>query len=152
MEDRSARGADAAGLTKGAPLLLYDGVCGFCAASVRLILKYERRQTLLFAALQSPLGEAVRGRHPELAGVDSMIWVEPAASGRGEDVFVRSDAALRIAAYLGGIWALATPARMLPRLLRDRAYDVIARHRHRISGSLDACLVPPPATRARFLG
>jgi predicted DCC family thiol-disulfide oxidoreductase YuxK len=152
VEDRSARGADAAGLTTGAPLLLYDGVCGFCAASVRLILRHERRQTLLFAALQSPLGEAVRTRHPELAGVDSMVWVEPAVSDGGERVFVRSDAALRIAAYLGGIWAVVAPARLLPRLFRDRAYDLIARHRHRLSGSRDACVLPSPATRARFLG
>jgi predicted DCC family thiol-disulfide oxidoreductase YuxK len=118
---------------------------------VRLILRHERRHTLLFAPLESPVGVAVRGRHPELAGVDSMIWVEPPAPGSRERVFVRSDAALRIASYLGGIWAVLTPARLLPRLLRDRAYDWVARHRHHIRASLDTCLVPTPATRARFL-
>lgn len=152
MEDRGARGADAAELTGGEPLLLYDGACGFCAESVRLILRHERRHSLYFASLQSPVGEAVRARHPELAGVDSMVWVEPAASGDGERVLVRSDAGLRIAAYLGGLWVALTPARLLPRIVRDRAYDLIARHRHRVSGSLDTCVVPPPSTRARFLG
>jgi predicted DCC family thiol-disulfide oxidoreductase YuxK len=152
VEDRSARGPDAAGLTGGAPLLLYDGACGFCAESVRLVLRHERRHTLRFAALQSPVGETVRARHPEIAGIDSMIWVEPAADGRAERVYVRSDAALRIAGYLGGAWSALAPARLLPRFVRDRTYDFIARHRHRISGSLDACLVPPPATRERFLG
>jgi predicted DCC family thiol-disulfide oxidoreductase YuxK len=105
----------------------------------------------LFAPIESPVGAAVRARHPELAGVDSMIWVEPPAAGSRERVFVRSDAALRIAAYLGGIWTVLTPARLLPRVLRDRAYDFVARHRHHISASLDTCVLPTPATRARFL-
>jgi predicted DCC family thiol-disulfide oxidoreductase YuxK len=151
VEDRSARGPDAAKLTAGAPLLLYDGVCGFCAESVRVILRHERRHTLLFAALQSPLGMAVRARHPELAEVDSMIWVEPPSRDVPERVLVKSDVALNIAAYLGGLWALAVPARLVPRFIRDVVYDFIARHRHQISGSLDACILPSPETRARFL-
>lgn len=151
MDDRSARGAPAVERSRSAPVLLYDGVCGFCAESVRLILRHERQHTLLFAALQSPLGMAVRARHPDLAGVDTMIWVEPASNGAGERVLVRSDAALRIARYLGGIWSLAAPARLLPRVLRDRAYDLVARHRHRISGSFETCVVPSPGERGRFL-
>ena len=151
MEDRSARRADAAELTGGTPILLYDGDCGFCAESVRLILRHERRETLRFASLQSSLGLAIRARHPELDGVDSMVWVEPGSGNHGERTLIRSDAALRIASYLGGFWALFTPGRLIPRVLRDAAYNLVARHRHHISGALDVCVVPTPAQRARFL-
>jgi predicted DCC family thiol-disulfide oxidoreductase YuxK len=137
----------------GAPVLLYDGTCGFCAASVQFVLRHERRRTTLrFATLEGPLGEAARRAHPGLAGVDSMVWVEPE---RGR-VLVRSEAALAVAAYLGGPWrVLAAVGRLVPRGLRDAVYDLVARHRYRIAGRVggegDACPVPTPEQRGRFL-
>ena len=80
-----------------------------------------------------------------------MIWVEPAGGGAPERVVVRSAAALRVAGYLGGAWTLARAAWLVPRPLRDAAYDLVARHRHRFLGAAGACFVPPPEDRARFL-
>jgi predicted DCC family thiol-disulfide oxidoreductase YuxK len=133
------------------PVLLYDGTCGFCADSVQLVLRHDRRKDLRFAPLQGPLGALVRERHPELDGVDSMVWVEPGVAGVPAGVLTRSDAGLRIARYLGGWWRLAGAARLLPRPLRDAAYDLVARHRHRLRSGGPACLVPRPEDRARFL-
>jgi predicted DCC family thiol-disulfide oxidoreductase YuxK len=133
------------------PVLLYDDACGFCAESVQLVLRHDRRRTLRFAALQGEFGTVVRERHPELGNVDSIVWVEPPAPGREERVLVRSDAALRVARYLGGWWALALPLRLVPRELRDAAYNLIARHRHRLVGSGPSCLLPAPEVRERFL-
>src|SRR5436853_856030 len=86
-------------------VLLYDGLCGFCNKTVQMILRRDRRGAMRFAALQSAYGEAVRARHPELQNVDSVVLVE---RGRDDEerIFIRSDAALRIAAYLGGWWKL----------------------------------------------
>src|SRR5215208_1140969 len=99
------------------PVLLYDGVCGFCNKSVQMILRQDRRGTLRFAALQTGYGEAVKARHPELQNIDSVVLVE--ASDNGEErVFIRSNAALRIAAYLGGWWRLFLIFRILPRGVR----------------------------------
>lgn len=133
------------------PVLLYDGTCGFCARSIQLILRHDRRGTLRFAALQGTYGAAVRSRHPELAGIDSMVWVEPETPGNPERVSVRSAAGLRIARYLGGIWQVALAARVVPRAVLDAAYNLIARHRHHLPGAHDMCLVPPPEIRTRFL-
>jgi predicted DCC family thiol-disulfide oxidoreductase YuxK len=131
------------------PVLLYDGACGFCSAVVQLVLKRDRRGTLRFAALQGPFARALTARHPELAGVDSLVWAEQGA--QGERVYVRSEAGLRLARYLAGPWHLALPMWLLPRFLRDSVYDVVARHRHRLAGPADTCFVPPPEARARFL-
>jgi predicted DCC family thiol-disulfide oxidoreductase YuxK len=131
------------------PLLLYDGACGFCAASVQFVLRHERHHRLRFAALESELGRAIRTRHPELAGVDSMIWVEHA--GGGERVLTRSAAVLQVARYLGGPWRAAAIARLVPRRIRDAVYDLIARHRHRLVRDQQQCYLPPPAARSRFL-
>jgi predicted DCC family thiol-disulfide oxidoreductase YuxK len=133
------------------PVLLYDGTCGFCAESVQLVLRHDRRRTLRFASLQGEFGSRVRASHPELDGVDSVIWAEPGADRGTGRLLVRSDAALRVARYLGGWWRLALVARVLPRPVRDAAYDLIARHRHRLLDSGVSCLVPAPEVRERFL-
>ncbi|HYN84264.1 MAG TPA: DCC1-like thiol-disulfide oxidoreductase family protein [Pyrinomonadaceae bacterium] len=133
------------------PVLLYDGVCGFCNRAVQTVLARDRRGTMRFAALQSDYARRLVERHPSLAGVDSVVYVEPSADGLGERVFVRSDAALRVAAYLGGPWRIFLAARLIPRAVRDRLYDLFARHRYRLFGRRDACMLPPPDARRRFL-
>lgn len=132
-------------------VLLFDGTCGFCASRVRMILRHDRRGTLRFASIDGAYGRGVRARHPELTSIDSMVWVEPAAGGGPERVWVRSEAALHVARYLGGFWRLALAGALLPQRLRDAAYDLVARHRHRWPGAGDSCVVPTPEMRARFL-
>lgn len=135
----------------GGAVLLYDGSCGFCSASVQFVLRHERDRSLRFAPLDGVFAAEVAARHPDLARVDSLIWVEPASSGRPEEVRVRSAAVLRAAEYLGGAWALARVARLVPRVLLDAGYDLFARHRHRIIRPPERCYLPPPDARARFL-
>ncbi|PKL94004.1 MAG: thiol-disulfide oxidoreductase [Gemmatimonadetes bacterium HGW-Gemmatimonadetes-1] len=133
------------------PILLYDGTCGFCAASVQLVLRHDRTGTLRFASLQGPTGQAAILRHPELAGADSVVWVEPATADHPERVYLRSAAALRTSRYLGGVWHLMRIGWLVPRPLRDAIYDLVARHRHRIPIGADRCDLPAPEARERFL-
>jgi predicted DCC family thiol-disulfide oxidoreductase YuxK len=127
-----------------APVLLYDGTCGFCAGSVRFALAHDRSGTLRFGPLQGDFGRSVVNAHPELRDVDSVVWVY------GSAVKVRSDAALAILDYLDGGWgALAALGRLMPRRLRDALYDAIARRRFRLAAR--SCLLPTPDERTRFL-
>ena len=133
------------------PVLLYDGLCGFCDGTVQFILKHDRRGTLRFATLQGDFARDVIARHPELAGVDSLVLVEPDPASGNERVYVRSDGALHVARYLGGAWKLARATAIVPRFLRDLAYDGFARIRYRVFGRYDACPIPTPEQRARFI-
>lgn len=139
-------------MTNGSqPVLLYDGLCGFCSASVQRILRLEKQKTMLFAALQGNYGKSILGQHPQLEGIDSLVLIESRVDSDKGRVFVRSDAVLQIAKYLGGPWKLALAAYIIPRSVRDYFYDQFARRRYRWFGKLDACLVPSPELRARFL-
>jgi predicted DCC family thiol-disulfide oxidoreductase YuxK len=142
--------ADAGDVAAG-PILLYDGTCGFCARSVQFVLQHERTGgTLRFARLEGPLGTALRSRHPDLGTIDSVLWYEPATASMPERLLWRSRGALRVAHYLGGVWSLlASLGALVPRPVRDAVYDWIARHRHELAA--DACLVPTPEQRARFI-
>ena len=128
------------------PIVLYDGVCGLCDRSVQLILRNDRRGRFRFAALQSETGRALLekfGLSPE--ALDSVVLVEGAHAWR------KSRAALRIARRMDAPWPLLWPLVVVPRPVADFFYNLVAKHRYRIFGKLDACMIPPPEVRARFL-
>ncbi|HKP87986.1 MAG TPA: DCC1-like thiol-disulfide oxidoreductase family protein [Blastocatellia bacterium] len=137
--------------SKNYPVLLYDGECGFCNKSVQMILNHDERGRMRFAALESDYGKAIKSRHPELEGIDSVVFVEHQAGREGERVFVRSEAALRVTSYLGGWWKLFLVFRLMPRPVRDYFYDLFAKYRYKLFGKRDACMLPPPEARSRFL-
>lgn len=133
----------------GAPILLYDGLCGFCNTSVQFILGHETRHSLRFAALQGKFAAEVLSRHPELKDVDSLVWVE--GEGADERVTVRSSAALKVVNYLGAFWRLYLIFGLIPAGARDALYNLFARHRHRFFGRYGSCPVPTAEVRTRFL-
>jgi predicted DCC family thiol-disulfide oxidoreductase YuxK len=128
------------------PIVLYDDVCGLCDRSVQLILRNDGRGRFRFAALQSETGRALLmkfGLPPE--ALDSVVLVE------GDRAWRKSRAALRIARWMDAPWPLLWPLRIVPHPVADLFYDLVAKNRYRIFGKLDACMIPPPEVRARFL-
>mgnify|MGYP001223001035 CR=1 FL=1 len=139
-------------MTVGAqPVLLYDGVCGFCDGTVRMLLRVDRRRVFRFAPLGGDFASKTLARHPRLRGIDSLVLVEAAEDGSDAGVHVRSEALIRAARHLDGAWRLLAVLGAVPRPLRDWLYDVFARHRYRIAGRFDTCPIPAPEVRSRFL-
>lgn len=128
------------------PVVLYDGVCGICNGLVQFVARRDRRGRFRFAALQGETGQALLREHGlPTDDFDSAVLVE---DGRA---FLRSRAILRIVRGLGGVWSVAAPLALLPAPLLDFLYGRVARSRYRIFGRSDACMLPPPELRARFL-
>ena len=127
-------------------VLLFDGTCNLCNATVAFVLPRDRARRFRFLPIQSALGQRIyraAGLDPARAGTLMLV-----SDGR---VLLRSDAALEVARHLGWPWRAAAGMRCLPRGIRDAAYDLVARNRHRWFGERDACLVPAPDVRDRFL-
>jgi predicted DCC family thiol-disulfide oxidoreductase YuxK len=80
-----------------------------------------------------------------------MIWVHPSSGGNRAMVLVRSAAALRVAWYLGGPWRFAALGWLVPRIVRDAAYNLIARHRYGLVRNPEQCFVPAPSVTRRFV-
>ena len=134
--------------------LFYDGDCGFCHRSVRLILSEEANTPeslrLRFAPLQGEHFSRLVAEREELdveSLPDSIVLCRE--DGR---LLTQSEAALEIASRLGGFWrGLALAFGVLPSALLDRAYDAVARIRKRLFASpKDACPILPPDLRRRF--
>lgn len=119
------------------PLVLFDGDCALCSGSARKILRHDRAGVFRLAPTQSPLGRALLVHY----GVDpddpyTMLIVQ---DGRARE---RSDGVLAIAARLPLPWRLAVVGRIVPRVIRDTAYDFIARRPRRFPGQA-WCALPP---------
>lgn len=133
-------------------LILYDGVCGLCNKVTQFVLPRDRRNRFRFAALQSDLAKRVLERHGRSAALLDTFYVVEALDTPAEVLHDRSDAALRVFGGLGGVYALATIFRVLPRFLRNIAYNFVARHRYGWFGRTDSCQVPRPEWRHKFIG
>ncbi|MEM7391719.1 MAG: DCC1-like thiol-disulfide oxidoreductase family protein, partial [Verrucomicrobiota bacterium] len=65
--------------------------------------------------------------------------------------YQKSTAALRVSRRLGGLWPALYAFIIVPRPIRDWVYDVIARNRYAWWGKQDACMIPTPEIRDRFI-
>jgi predicted DCC family thiol-disulfide oxidoreductase YuxK len=127
-------------------LILFDGVCNFCNSAINFYLLRDKKDAFRFAPLQSIHGEKVLTiLKEENRWADSIILVE------NEKIYTKSTAALRALRKLSGAWPLLYGFIIVPRFIRDFVYDIIARNRYKWWGKKDACMVPTPEQRKKFL-
>jgi predicted DCC family thiol-disulfide oxidoreductase YuxK len=140
-EDRDITSAAA-----GGPVMLFDGVCNLCSASVRFAIARDPQARLRFAAVQSPLGQAFLARQGlPLDVYESFYFVEDGV------VYEKSTAWLRMVRYLSRPWPWFRAFAAVPRWLRDPVYSFVARNRYRWFGRREVCLVPDAEIAARFI-
>lgn len=135
-------------LAPAGPVVLFDGVCNLCHASVSYVIDRDPHGRFRFASLQSETARTLLERHGvPIPGSepDTVLLLE---DGR---VYAQSTAALRIARRLSGPTRLLSLFLAVPRPVRDLVYRLVARNRYRWFGRSDACRVPTPALKARFL-
>lgn len=135
-------------LAPAGPVVLFDGVCNLCHASVNYVIDRDPQGRFRFASLQSETARTLLEHHrvPIPGGEpDTVLLLE---DGR---VYAQSTAALRIARRLSGPTRLLSLFLAVPRPVRDLVYRLVARNRYRWFGRSDVCRVPTPALKARFL-
>jgi predicted DCC family thiol-disulfide oxidoreductase YuxK len=143
--------AQAPPASQGIHLVLYDGVCGLCNHLLQFLLKHDHRRIFSFASLQSATGKAMVARWGGDPEELSSFYVIADFRTRDARAVTKSDAALFVARQLGWPWRALRVGGVLPRTLRNRAYDAIARSRYSIFGRYDQCLLPQAEHRSRFV-
>lgn len=130
------------------PILLFDGVCTLCDGAVQFVLRHDDEQRFQFASLQSEAAQPFLKR----AGLGADYLASLVLVDEEGAIHTGADAALGVGRRLGAPWRqLAAAAGVVPRALRERAYRLIARHRYRVFGQKEACRIPTPEERSRFL-
>jgi predicted DCC family thiol-disulfide oxidoreductase YuxK len=147
-------------------IILFDGVCNLCSASVNFIIDHDTRKIFRFASLQSEFSKELISNtsrkyqvytaeglllidekiQKELNSLNSIIYFENGV------FYTKSEAALRIAKHLDGIYRFISIGKILPSSLRDSIYEYIARNRYRWFGKSESCRMPTPNLKERFFG
>lgn len=134
-------------LPKDKKIILFDGVCNLCDATVQFIIKRDSKDIFRFVAIQSELGQQIVNHIGiDTSKTDSIILYEP-----GHAYYYKAEAAIKIAKKLGGIFVLMGIFSILPKWLSNRVYDYIAKNRYKWYGKKEACMIPTPQMRAKFL-
>ncbi len=127
-------------------IIVFDGVCNWCNAWVSFTIDRDPHRKFKFGTLQSESAQQIlKESHLSTEDFETFLLLE---HGR---VFTKSTAALKIALHLPRFWPLLYLCIVIPRPLRDAVYNYIARHRYQWRGKAEACRVPTPAERERFM-
>jgi predicted DCC family thiol-disulfide oxidoreductase YuxK len=146
-------------------IVMFDGHCNLCNASVDFIIRNDPRSVFIFVPQQSPkaaaLLESIGVKPPPLVAGD-----KPMTSEGTQDsvILLTPDGRLheRAAATLHCLAALAWPwswlarvgllaAALLPSSAIDKVYKAVGRNRYKWFGRTQTCRVPTAADKSRFL-
>ena len=117
-------------------IVLFDGICNLCNASIRFITRHDKNNTIQFASLQSETAKEILSQlNIDSKKIDSIIFIS------NEKMFIKSDAAIEIAKLLHGFPRLLKYFQFIPRPIRDFVYDLIAKNRYRLFGK--SCSLQP---------
>ena len=108
-------------------IIFYDGECGLCQRSVRVLAKLDSHQKLQFAPLN---GKTYNQLGLKPSSMDTvMFYID-------REIFVKSDAIIEVLNYLSSLYFFVRLFKLIPRFIRDNVYDFIAKNRHQISCQL----------------
>lgn len=124
----------------------FDGICNLCNGTVLFIIKHDKQKRFRFASLQGMAGQAFLKKQDLPADTFNSFIL-----AKGDSIYTRSTAALRVCKYLGGGWPLLYGFIILPRFVRDAVYNLIARNRYKWFGKKEACWIPTPGLKEKFL-
>jgi predicted DCC family thiol-disulfide oxidoreductase YuxK len=128
------------------PIVLFDGVCNLCNGAVQFIIRHDKKNIFMFASLQSEVGRKILEQYNfPLDELNSFILIE------NNKAYTRSTGALRVAKKLNGLWPLLYGFIIIPKLLRDGIYNWVGRNRYKWFGKKDACMIPTPELKTKFL-
>lgn len=119
--------------------IVFDATCVLCSANAQFVLRFDRRGYFRLAAMQGDLGRSLH----EAFGIDPAFPDTLIVVSDGE-ALRNSDAVLAIWSNLGWPWRALAVARLVPRILRDPLYRMVARNRYRLFGTRQTCWLPDP--------
>ncbi len=126
-------------------IVIFDGVCNLCNATVLFLIKYDVQENLYFVSLQSETGKRYINEYAIPNNINSVVFIKQ------NQVFKKSDAIIEIVKLLKGWPRMLSYFSILPSRVRNVFYDLIAKNRYSIFGKKESCSIPNEAHKKRFL-
>ena len=128
-------------------LILFDGVCNLCNASVQYVIKHDQKDQFRYTALQSDIGKRIMKKYNiDRSTMDSILLYSPE-----NGISYKSTAALKIASKLGFPRNVMSVFLIIPAFIRNGVYDYIARNRYKWYGKKEECMIPTAELKSKFL-
>jgi len=113
---------------------------------VNFIIRQDKKNIFLFAALQSESGKKIMHQyHINWQQSDSFIVIE------NNKAYMKSNAALRLYNKLPWYWKWVQIFWIVPKFIRDGIYNFIAKNRYTWFGKKEECMLPSKEMKKRFL-
>ncbi|MFZ2429787.1 MAG: DCC1-like thiol-disulfide oxidoreductase family protein [Lutibacter sp.] len=127
-------------------IILFDGVCNLCNASVNFVIKHDKKAQFLFASFQSDAAKEILLQfNLENLNLDSIVLID---DGK---IYEKSTAILRITRLLDGGFKSLYFFMVIPKSIRDWLYNAIAKNRYKFFGKRERCMIPSLELKNRFL-
>lgn len=134
-------------LPKHKQLILFDGVCNLCNSSINYVIKHDHNNVFMFAPLQGNTGtKIIKHFGLDTSKTDSILLYS-----EKNGIKIKSTAAIAIALKLGFPRNVLGVFYIVPPFIRNWVYDYIARNRYKWYGKKNACMIPTPELKAKFL-
>jgi len=128
------------------PILLFDGVCNLCNSTIQFVLKRDKKHYFKFASLQSNYGQLFLKKNKLPTSIyDTFILIE------GNSYTIKSSAILKVFKQLSSLWPVLYIFIIIPKIIRDALYNIIAKNRYHIFGKKDSCMIPDKEILSRFM-
>jgi predicted DCC family thiol-disulfide oxidoreductase YuxK len=128
------------------PIILFDGVCNLCHASVQYVIKHDPKKIFRFASLQSSFAQKILSNYNlPLNDYNSFVLFSD------NKIYTRSTAAILVAKKLKGVVRILYAFIIVPKFIRDSVYNIIAKNRYKWFGKKNECWLPTPELKNLFL-
>lgn len=132
-------------------IIFYDGDCLFCDSFIQKVLTRDRQNMFKATSLTSNHAKSLLQRYAVQPADASTMYVLTDVGTINETLLDRSNAALFCLISMGGGYQLLRVAYWVPRFLRDIAYRMIAKIRHRLLPKSTQCALIGPELRDKYL-
>lgn len=135
-------------IPKDKQLILFDGICNLCNSSIQYVIKRDKNDRFLFAPLQSDIGKfLIEEFKIDTEKTDSILLFNP----EKHSLKHKSSAALHVARHLGFPSNLMSIFFIVPTFIRNWVYNYVAKNRYKWYGKKDACMIPTPELKSKFI-
>ena len=115
--------------------ILFDSKCNLCSKTVKRVMKLDKNKLFTFISNNSKYGKEIIKEN----NLNS-ITTETIVLFTTENKFlIKSDAAISIAAKLNPLFLIFNLLFVIPKNIRDRIYDYVAKNRYIWFGENDNC-------------
>ena len=117
-----------------------------CNAWVKRIIRWDRKKIFRFSPLEGEMAKkTLTSLLPGYITEDTIVYYDDGV------IYLRSDAALKIAAELGFPYNLGVIGYVTPKKWRDGIYRFVANRRYKYGKRYDVCPMPPESWKDLFI-